>query len=79
MGGVRDGRDKRRRGACFLGGWAGSIVAAVCPLTAFCPCPHAFLPLPLAHLPQENCTFFYDALGGCERLLRTPIPVSYTR
>ncbi|KAG2430648.1 hypothetical protein HYH02_013646 [Chlamydomonas schloesseri] len=28
---------------------------------------------------QENCTFFYDALGGCERLLRTPIPVSYTR
>ncbi|GLC69357.1 hypothetical protein PLESTF_000820400 [Pleodorina starrii] len=28
---------------------------------------------------QENVTFFYDALGGCERLLRTPIPVSYTR
>lgn len=28
---------------------------------------------------QENVQFFYDALGGCERLLRTPIPVSYTR
>ena len=28
---------------------------------------------------QENVTFFYDALGGCERLLRTPLPLSYTR
>lgn len=28
---------------------------------------------------QENLAFFYDALGGCERILRTPIPVSYTR
>lgn len=28
---------------------------------------------------HENVTFFHDALGGCERLLRTPIPLSYTR
>jgi predicted membrane chloride channel (bestrophin family) len=28
---------------------------------------------------QENITTFEDILGGCERLLRTPIPVSYTR
>jgi len=26
-----------------------------------------------------NLTFFQDVLGGCERLLRAPIPVSYTR
>jgi len=28
---------------------------------------------------DENLTFFEDAVGACERLLRTPIPVSYTR
>ena len=28
---------------------------------------------------QENITTFEDILGGSERLLRTPIPVSYTR
>jgi ion channel-forming bestrophin family protein len=28
---------------------------------------------------QQNVTTFEDILGGCERLLRTPIPVSYTR
>ena len=28
---------------------------------------------------QQNITTFEDILGGCERLLRTPIPVSYTR
>ena len=26
-----------------------------------------------------NLTTFEDILGGCERLLRAPIPVSYTR
>jgi putative membrane protein len=26
-----------------------------------------------------NITFFQDVLGGCERILRAPIPVSYTR
>lgn len=28
---------------------------------------------------SNNLTFFHDVLGGCERLLRAPIPVSYTR
>lgn len=28
---------------------------------------------------SQNLTFFHDVLGGCERLLRAPIPVSYTR
>ena len=28
---------------------------------------------------QKEITIFEDILGGCERLLRTPIPVSYTR
>ena len=26
-----------------------------------------------------NVTTFHDVLGGCERILRTPIPVAYTR
>eukprot|EP00798_Chlamydomonas_sp_ICE-L_P023438 gene23438-30723_t len=28
---------------------------------------------------SQNLTFYQDVLGGCERLLRAPIPVSYTR
>jgi predicted membrane chloride channel (bestrophin family) len=24
-------------------------------------------------------TFFHDVLGKCERILKTPIPLSYTR
>lgn len=28
---------------------------------------------------QIDITYFYDTLGGCERILKTPIPVSYTR
>lgn len=28
---------------------------------------------------SQNLTYFHDVLGGCERLLRAPIPVSYTR
>ena len=28
---------------------------------------------------SQNITAFQDVLGGCERLLRAPIPVSYTR
>ncbi len=28
---------------------------------------------------SENLREFHDILGGCERLLRAPIPVSYTR
>ena len=27
----------------------------------------------------NNLTTFHDILGGCERILRAPIPVSYTR
>ncbi|KAG1672054.1 hypothetical protein FOA52_008930 [Chlamydomonas sp. UWO 241] len=30
-------------------------------------------------LIRDNVTVFHDVLGGCERLLRAPIPVSYTR
>ena len=28
---------------------------------------------------HQNLTTFHDILGGCERLLRSPIPLSYTR
>lgn len=28
---------------------------------------------------DDNLTFFEDAMGSCERILRTPIPLSYTR
>jgi predicted membrane chloride channel (bestrophin family) len=28
---------------------------------------------------EENLTSFEDCLGGCERILKTPIPLSYTR
>eukprot|EP00887_Chlorella_sp_A99_P008254 scaffold12.g8254.t1 len=28
---------------------------------------------------DQNLTFFEDAVGTCERILRTPIPLSYTR
>lgn len=28
---------------------------------------------------DENLTVFADVTGGCERILRTPIPLSYTR
>lgn len=28
---------------------------------------------------DQNFTFMADALGACERILKTPIPLSYTR
>ena len=28
---------------------------------------------------DDNLTFFEDAMGSMERILRTPIPLSYTR
>lgn len=28
---------------------------------------------------MSNITTFHDILGGCERILRTPVPLSYTR
>ena len=28
---------------------------------------------------DENLSHFADSLGTCERLLKTPIPLSYTR
>ncbi|GLC45340.1 hypothetical protein PLESTM_001722000 [Pleodorina starrii] len=39
------------------------------------------VPMSSIHQMQmsTNLTFFHDVLGGCERLLRAPIPVSYTR
>jgi hypothetical protein len=39
------------------------------------------VPMSSVHQMQmsNNLTFFHDVLGGCERLLRAPIPVSYTR
>ncbi|KAG2483307.1 hypothetical protein HYH03_017810 [Edaphochlamys debaryana] len=39
--------------------------------------------VPMSSIHQQqmslNLTFYHDVLGGCERLLRAPIPVSYTR
>lgn len=32
-----------------------------------------------AYRMDENLTVFADVTGGCERILRTPIPLSYTR
>lgn len=28
---------------------------------------------------DQNFTFLHDAHGACERILKTPIPLSYTR
>lgn len=28
---------------------------------------------------DQNITFFHDSHGKCERILKTPIPLSYTR
>ena len=39
----------------------------------------ANLPIPPSQLMMENLTAFVDCLGGCERILRTPIPLYYTR
>ncbi|KAG1672053.1 hypothetical protein FOA52_008929 [Chlamydomonas sp. UWO 241] len=36
-------------------------------------------PITKTTLLRDNVTVFHDVLGGCERLLRAPIPVSYTR
>ena len=33
----------------------------------------------IAHRVDEDLKFMEDAIGGCERLFRTPIPLSYTR
>ncbi len=39
----------------------------------------AKLPDSEIHRMDESVTFFADSIGGCERLLTTPIPLSYTR
>ena len=39
----------------------------------------ARLPDSEIHRMDETVTFFADSIGGCERLLTTPIPLSYTR
>ena len=41
------------------------------PVPPPCTAPHRRL--------DENLTFFNDSCGTCERILRTPIPLSYTR
>ena len=30
-------------------------------------------------LMEANLSFFMDAVGGCERIFKTPIPLSYSR
>lgn len=37
------------------------------------------VPIPAAIQMEQNLTAFEDCLGGCERILRTPIPLFYTR
>lgn len=39
----------------------------------------AVVPAGAAYRMDENLTVFADVTGGCERILRTPIPLSYTR
>lgn len=39
----------------------------------------ASLDTPAAIRMDENITQFEDMLGTCERILRTPIPLAYTR
>ncbi len=37
------------------------------------------VPIAAALAMEQNITSFEDCLGGCERILRTPIPLFYTR
>ena len=37
------------------------------------------LPRPERFRMDANITFFHDCHGKCERILKTPIPLSYTR
>jgi predicted membrane chloride channel (bestrophin family) len=37
------------------------------------------VPAGAAYRMDENLTVYSDVTGGCERILRTPIPLSYTR
>ena len=39
----------------------------------------ANLPTAAGLAMEQNITAFEDCLGGCERILRTPIPLYYTR
>jgi predicted membrane chloride channel (bestrophin family) len=39
----------------------------------------AAVPAGAAYRMDENLTLFADVVGGCERLLKTPIPLAYTR
>ncbi|GIL87210.1 hypothetical protein Vretimale_14310 [Volvox reticuliferus] len=53
------------------------------PVRAIHVISQIILSVPMSSIHQmqmsTNLTFFHDVLGGCERLLRAPIPVSYTR
>ncbi len=37
------------------------------------------VPIAAALAMEANITAYEDCLGGCERILRTPIPLFYTR
>ena len=37
------------------------------------------VPAGAAYRMDENLTVYSDVTGGCERILRTPVPLSYTR
>ncbi|GAB4823046.1 hypothetical protein N2152v2_010092 [Parachlorella kessleri] len=39
----------------------------------------ACLPTAITMAMEQNLTNFEDCLGGCERILRTPVPVAYAR
>ncbi|KAI7839791.1 hypothetical protein COHA_006590 [Chlorella ohadii] len=41
--------------------------------------PTAAVPAGAAYRMDENITVFVEVSGGCERILRTPIPLGYTR
>ena len=40
---------------------------------------HSCIVSPERFRMDQNVTFLHDALGACERILKTPIPLSYTR
>ena len=40
---------------------------------------HTAIVTPERFRMDQNLTFLHDAHGACERLLKTPIPLSYTR
>ena len=73
------------RGLCqlpVLHIWAGSALLAGCETAQRCTLSsrqsHCPLRYPCRRM-DENLTVFADVTGGCERILRTPVPLMYTR